>query len=188
MAVEPLNTVGHDVPRVDAYERVTGKATYTRDIKLPGMLYARVLRSTVPHARIRRIDTSKAAALPGVRAVITHETHQLVYGSGSISGGRQYNDAIKDITKRLRHMFPNPVRFVGQPVAMIPARDGIPDWDHVGRLLAEWQPDLENCKGGNARTFWHIARAFHTPRAVRCQAAHRRRLGRGHAQQIDSDW
>ena len=62
MAVEPLNTVGHDVPRVDAYERVTGKATYTRDIKLPGMLYARVLRSTVPHARIRRIDTSKAEA------------------------------------------------------------------------------------------------------------------------------
>jgi len=121
MAVEPLNTVGHDVPRVDAYERVTGKATYTRDIKLPGMLYARVLRSTVPHARIRRIDTSKAEALPGVRAVITHETHQLVYGSGSISGGRQYNDAIKDITKRLRHMFPNPVRFVGQPVAAIAA-------------------------------------------------------------------
>ena len=62
MAVEPLNTVGHDVPRVDAYERVTGNAPYTRDIKLPGMLYARVLRSTVPHARIRRIDTSKAEA------------------------------------------------------------------------------------------------------------------------------
>ena len=102
MAVEPLNTVGHDIPRVDAYERVTGRATYTRDIKLPGMLYARLLRSDVPHARIRSIDTSKAEALPGVRAVITHETHQLIYGSGSISGGRQYNDSVKDITKRLR--------------------------------------------------------------------------------------
>jgi xanthine dehydrogenase molybdenum-binding subunit len=121
MAVEPLNTVGHDIPRVDAYERVTGRATYTRDIKLPGMLYARLLRSDVPHAHIRSIDTSKAEALPGVRAVITHETHQLIYGSGSISGGRQYNDSVKDITKRLRHMFSNPVRFVGQPVAAVAA-------------------------------------------------------------------
>ncbi|WP_428101112.1 xanthine dehydrogenase family protein molybdopterin-binding subunit [Candidatus Rariloculus sp.] len=121
MAVEPLNTVGHDVPRVDAYERVTGKATYTRDIKLPGMLYARVLRSTVPHARIRSIDISKAEALPGVRAVISHQTHQLVYGSGSISGGVQYNDAVKDTTRRVRHMFHNPVRFVGQPVAAVAA-------------------------------------------------------------------
>ena len=121
MAVEPLNTVGHDVPRVDAYERVTGRATYTRDIKLPGMLYARVLRSTVPHARIRSIDTARAEALPGVRAVVSHQTHQLVYGSGSISGGRQYNDAVKDITRRLRHMFHNPVRFVGQPVAAVAA-------------------------------------------------------------------
>lgn len=121
MAVEPLNTVGHDTPRVDAYERVTGRATYTRDIKLPGMLYARLLRSDVPHAHIRSIDTSKAEALPGVRAVITHETHQLIYGSGSISGGRQYNDSVKDITKRLRHMFSNPVRFVGQPVAAVAA-------------------------------------------------------------------
>jgi len=121
MAVEPLNTVGHDIPRIDAYERVTGRATYTRDIKLPGMLYARLLRSDVPHAHIRSIDTSKAEVLPGVRAVITHETHQLIYGSGSISGGRQYNDSVKDITKRLRHMFPNPVRFVGQPVAAVAA-------------------------------------------------------------------
>ena len=121
MPVEPMNTVGHNVPRIDAYERVTGKATYTRDVRLPGMLYARVLRSTLPHARITRIDTAAAEALPGVRAVITHETHQLVYSSGSIAGGRQYNDAAKDITTHLRHMFDNPVRFVGQPVAAVAA-------------------------------------------------------------------
>jgi xanthine dehydrogenase molybdenum-binding subunit len=121
MAVEPMNTIGHNVPRIDAYERVTGKATYTRDIRLPGMLYARVLRSTVPHAHITRIDTSAAEALPGVRAIISHETHQLVYGSGSIAGGRQYSDAAKDITTHLRHMFDNPVRFVGQPVAAVAA-------------------------------------------------------------------
>ena len=41
-SIGPLNTVGHNVPRIDAYERVTGKATYTRDVRVPGMLYARV--------------------------------------------------------------------------------------------------------------------------------------------------
>ncbi len=126
--VRPMNTVGHNVPRIDAYERVTGRATYTRDVRLPGMLYARVLRSPHPHARIRGIDVSRAEALPGVRAIITHETHQVVYGSGSIAGGRQYNDAAKDITKHRRYMFDNPVRFVGQPVAAVAA---------VNRHLAE---------------------------------------------------
>ena len=43
--VTPLTTIGHPTPRIDALERVTGKATYTLDVKLPGMLYARVLRS-----------------------------------------------------------------------------------------------------------------------------------------------
>ena len=119
--VGPMNTVGHDVPRIDAYERVTGRATYTRDVRLPGMLYARILRSPHPHARIRSMDVSRAEALPGVRAVVTHETHELVYSSGSIAGGRQYNDAAKDITTHLRYMFDNPVRFVGQPVAAVAA-------------------------------------------------------------------
>ena len=59
-SIGPLNTVGHNVPRIDAYERVTGKATYTRDVRVPGMLYARVLRSPHPHARIRSIDVSRA--------------------------------------------------------------------------------------------------------------------------------
>jgi CO/xanthine dehydrogenase Mo-binding subunit len=121
--VRPMNTVGHDVPRIDAYERVTGRATYTGDVRLPGMLYARVLRSPHPHARIRSIDVSKAEALPGVRAVVSHETHEVIYGSGSIAGGAQYNDAVKATTKHRRYMFTNPVRFVGQPVAAVAAVD-----------------------------------------------------------------
>ena len=121
--ITPMNTVGHNVPRIDAYERVTGRATYTRDVRLPGMLYARVLRSPHPHARIRGIDVSRAEALPGVRSVITHETHRVVYGSGSIAGGRQYNDAAKAITKHRRYMFDERVRFVGQPVAAVAAVD-----------------------------------------------------------------
>ena len=126
--VRPMDTVGHNVPRIDAYERVTGKATYTRDVRLPGMLYARVLQSPHPHARIRGIDVSKAEALPGVRAVATHENARVVYGSGSIAGGRQYSDDMKAITKHRRYTFDNLVRFVGQPVAAVAA---------VNRYVAE---------------------------------------------------
>ena len=67
-AMAPLKTLGHPTPRIDAVERVTGAGRYTRDVVLPGMLYARILRSPHPHARIRSIDTSKAQALPGVKA------------------------------------------------------------------------------------------------------------------------
>ena len=119
----PLKTVGHPTPRIDAVERVTGRATYSRDVQLPGMLYASILRSPHPHARIRSIDVSKAKALPGVRAVLTRENCPVVWGAGGISGGVQYNDEIKRITKQRRYAFNNPVRFVGDPVAAVAAVD-----------------------------------------------------------------
>jgi len=118
-----LQTAGHPTPRIDALERVTGKATYTGDFHLDGMLYGRVLRSPHPHARIRSIDISKAAAMPGVKAVLTHENCQVVWGAGGVAGGVQYNDQIKKITKQRRYGFNNPVRFVGEPVAAVAAAD-----------------------------------------------------------------
>src|ERR1700684_3051347 len=116
-----LKTVGHPAARVDALQRVTGKATYTGDLHLPGMLFARVLRSPHPHARIRSIDVSKALAMPGVKAVLTHENCEVVWGAGSIAGGIQYNDEMKKITKQRRYAFNNPVRFAGEPVAAVAA-------------------------------------------------------------------
>ena len=117
----PLKTIGHPTARIDAVERVTGKATYTGDVHLPGMLYARVLRSPHAHARIRQIDASKALALAGVKFVLTHENCSVVWGAGSISGGRQYVDDIKKITRHKRYLFNNPVRFFGEPVAAVAA-------------------------------------------------------------------
>ncbi len=64
-------TVGRAVTRYDAPAKVTGQARYTADISLPGMVYGKILGSPIAHGRIKRIDTSKAAALPGVLAVIT---------------------------------------------------------------------------------------------------------------------
>ncbi len=66
-----FSVVGKSVPRVDSADKVRGKAVFTDDLKLPGLVHAKIKHSTVAHGRIVRIDTSKAAAVPGVLAVIT---------------------------------------------------------------------------------------------------------------------
>ncbi len=68
-----LNYVGKSCRRKDGPDKVTGRAVYSEDVKLPGTLVGRILRSPHPHARILAIDTSRASALPGVKAVITVE-------------------------------------------------------------------------------------------------------------------
>jgi xanthine dehydrogenase molybdenum-binding subunit len=69
--MESLTTVGQRIPKRDAPPKVTGAAVYIQDMKVPGMLYGKILYSKHPHARILKLDTSKAEKLAGVRAVIT---------------------------------------------------------------------------------------------------------------------
>ena len=66
-----FRVIGRRTPKVDALDKVTGRAQFGADVTLPRTLVGKVLRSPYAHARIKRIDTSKAAALPGVKAVIT---------------------------------------------------------------------------------------------------------------------
>src|SRR4030042_1886555 len=68
-----FSVLGKGVTRKDAVEKTTGEAKYVPDIQLPGMLYAKFLRSPYAHARIKNIDTSKAESLPGVKCVLTHQ-------------------------------------------------------------------------------------------------------------------
>jgi xanthine dehydrogenase YagR molybdenum-binding subunit len=102
-----LSVVGRRTPRVDGRLKVTGAATYTADVRLPGMLFARLVCSPHPHARIRSIDTTAAAAAPGVRAV-----HVLDRVLG--------NAELRDKSKELPAKYPI-VRFAGQPIAAIAA-------------------------------------------------------------------
>ena len=99
--------VGRDVPRVDGVDKVTGRARYTGDIVLPGMLEGRILRSPLPHARIRAIDTSRAEALGGVRAVVTAKD---LSGIDPFYNGRPV-------------VAMDRVRYVGEPVAAVAAED-----------------------------------------------------------------
>lgn len=70
---EEYTYVGKRIPRIDALQKVTGRGQYTGDIKLPGMLHAKMLWSPVAHARIAHIDTTRAEALPGVHCVLTYK-------------------------------------------------------------------------------------------------------------------
>lgn len=104
-----LFSVGRSVRRLDALEKVTGKAGFCSDLKLPGMLYVKVVRSPVPHGRIVRIDTSEAKKVPGVECVLTDwDGPQAMWGEG----------VIKDKTILARDV----VRYVGEPVIAIAAR------------------------------------------------------------------
>jgi len=95
--------IGRSRPRVDGRNRVTGRATYTQDVQLPGMLHAAVLRSPVPRARVRAIDTRRAEAVPGVRAII----HRFNTGEVEFRGEKT--------------IFREEVRFVGDEVAAVAA-------------------------------------------------------------------
>ena len=136
----PLSSVGRPTQRIDAIDRVTGRARYTRDVSLPNMLYARILRSPHPHARIIAVDVSKARALPGVRSILTHENCQVVWGAGSIAGGQQYNDDVKKITRQRRYAFNNPVRFVGEPVAAVAALDRHVAEEALSLIKVDYEP------------------------------------------------
>jgi len=63
--------IGQPIARLDGIEKVSGTARYSADVSLPGLVWGKVLRSPLPHARIVHIDTTKARALPGVLAVLS---------------------------------------------------------------------------------------------------------------------
>jgi carbon-monoxide dehydrogenase large subunit len=101
---EPTNNpVGKPVPRIDAFDKVTGAAQFVDDLQFgPGLLYGRVVRSPYPHALIKKIDASKALAVPGVKGVVTGKDTPGFIGL-----------YLKD-----RHIFcTDRVRYVGDPVA-----------------------------------------------------------------------
>ena len=70
---QEFTSIGKRIPKVDAVDKATGRAQYIQDVKLPGMLYGKILYSKYPHARIVKIDSEKAKSLPGVRVILTGE-------------------------------------------------------------------------------------------------------------------
>src|SRR5438477_13003740 len=103
-----LRVVGKALRKVDATAKVTGATKFADDLFLPRMLYAKLLRSPHPHARIVSIDTTRAAALPGVKAVLTGKDLPIPFG-------------ILPVSQDEHALALEKVRFVGDPVAAIAA-------------------------------------------------------------------
>jgi xanthine dehydrogenase YagR molybdenum-binding subunit len=102
-AKSALRVVGKPVPRVDARDKVTGKAKYTRDLKLPTMLYGVIIRSPYPAAQIRKVDTSRAEKMPCVRAVHVLDRSQVRFEGHEVAAvaaetPQQAEDAARAIT------------------------------------------------------------------------------------------
>jgi CO/xanthine dehydrogenase Mo-binding subunit len=109
----PTTQVGRSLPRVEGRAKVTGRAEYVHHLRLPGMLTAKIFRSTMAHGRIRSLDTRAAAAMPGVHRVVTGADVRAVIPE-PYYGPAFHDQPILALDK---------VRYVGEPVAAVLADD-----------------------------------------------------------------
>jgi 4-hydroxybenzoyl-CoA reductase subunit alpha len=128
---QPLAYIGQRIPRKDGPAKVTGRAVYTGDIHLPGMLVGRILRSPHPHARIRNIDTSRAERLTGVKGVITARDSTGAK-HGFVETPRYPPDQYPLATDR--------VRFRGEEVAAVAATDHYIADEALDLIQVDYEP------------------------------------------------
>ncbi|MGD8386193.1 MAG: molybdopterin-dependent oxidoreductase [Desulfobacteraceae bacterium] len=111
-----LNVVGRRLPLKESFEKVTGKAEYCTTVSLPGMLVGKVLRSPHAHARVLKVDTEKAEAIPGVQAVVTSKDVPRKIFSTNVMTYQLLEGEILDMI-----FFGEVVRYIGEPVAAVAA-------------------------------------------------------------------
>ena len=122
-----MNIIGTPRRRVDARAKVTGQTRFADDLALPRMLHCKLVRSTVPHARIVRIDVSKALAHPGVYLVLTGRDFPIPYG-------------ILPVSQDEHALATDRVRFVGDPVAAVIARDELTAFEALDLVEIDYAP------------------------------------------------
>lgn len=119
---EQLKIVGQRIPRIDGVARVTGRAVYTADVQLPGMLWCKILRSPYPHAEIVSIDTSEAEKIPGVIAILHYGNTEPINVAGQ---GLVFNPVL---------------RYVGAEVAAVAAVNEHVARDAVAAIRVTYKP------------------------------------------------
>jgi 4-hydroxybenzoyl-CoA reductase subunit alpha len=120
------SVIGKPFRKVDARAKCTGQTRFADDIALPRMLFAKILRSPVPHALIKRIDVSKALRLPGVVAIISGRDLPIPYG-------------ILPVSEDEHTLCIEKVRFIGDPVAAIAAVDEDTAFDAMDLIEVEYE-------------------------------------------------
>jgi 4-hydroxybenzoyl-CoA reductase subunit alpha len=124
-----FSVIGRRLPKVNSWAHLTGEARYADDLFLPRMLYGRLLRSTRPHARIRRVDVTRALAHPGVVAIVTGADMPEKMG-------------IMPSTQDETALAVDRVRYVGEPVAAVAALDEDTAFDALSLIQVDYE-DLE---------------------------------------------
>ncbi len=122
--------IGRPIPRLEARAKVTGRAEYIHNFRLPGMLHAKIFRSTIPHGHIRHIDTSAAAAMPGIHRVVTGADILRVIPD-PYYGPAFHDQPILAIDK---------VRYAGEAVAVVLADDPKVAEEAAQAITAEYDP------------------------------------------------
>ena len=122
-----FSVLGRRLPKVNAWAHLTGTALYADDIRLPRMLYGRLLRSTHPHARIKRVDVSRALAHPGVVAIVTGADMPEKMG-------------IMPSTQDETALAVDKVRYIGEPVAAVAALDEDAAFEALSLIGVEYEP------------------------------------------------
>lgn len=122
--------------RHDGVDKVTGRATYGADVRLPGLVWAEVLRSPYAHARITKIDTSEAEKMPGVLAVLTHRDFPAASG-GEVQAGED----VVDFKRTSANIMANDkVLYKGHVVAAVAAVDRNTALEGVHRIKVDYEP------------------------------------------------
>ena len=122
-----MNIIGIPRRRVDGRAKVTGQTRFADDVMLPRMVYCKLLRSTLPHARLVHIDVSRALAHPGVHLVLTGRDVPIPYG-------------ILPVSQDEHALAIDRVRFVGDPVAAVIARDELTAFEALDFIDVEYEP------------------------------------------------
>src|SRR5687768_9771054 len=181
-SIHTHHVVGHTQVRPDAVEKVNGKAIYTDDLEFDGMLYAKVRRAMIPHGFLRKLDISKAKALPGVLAVLTAEdipgehNHGLVIYDWPVIVGigeriRYVGDAIAIVAAETQEIAEQAsalieAEFDLQPVITNPvqARQAkVPQIHEKGNLLKHIKVRKGDIEQGFAESDVILEHTFHTP-------------------------
>jgi len=122
-----LRVVGTPVRKVDGLAKCAGQVKFADDIVLPRMLFCKIHRAHVPHARIKSIDLSRAAAMPGVVSILTGKDLPIPFG-------------ILPVSQDEHALCADLVRFVGDPVAAVAAIDEDTAFDAMNAIRVEYEP------------------------------------------------
>src|SRR5580765_1188792 len=122
-----MNIIGIPRRRVDGRAKVTGQTRFADDLMLPRMVHCKLLRSTLPHARVVRVDVSRALAHPGVYLALTGKDFPIPYG-------------ILPVSQDEHALAIDRVRFVGDPVAAVIARDELTAFEALDLIDVEYEP------------------------------------------------